>query len=66
MGIDKINVYTDIRMRVLRSIQTKVVSEHIEQYDIVDLDNIMRRETKKVVQEKNTLFKSVGKAKLFD
>ena len=66
LGINKINVYTDIRMRVLSSIQAKVVSEHIEQYDIVDLDNIIRRETKKVVQEKNTLFKSVGKAKLFD
>lgn len=66
LGINKINVYTDIRMRVLSGIRTKVISEHIEQYDIVDLDNIIRKETKNVVQEKNTLFKSVGKAKLFD
>jgi ketose-bisphosphate aldolase len=64
-GINKINVYTDIRMKVLESIREKVMADPIEMYDIPDLMAITRKDTKTVVQEKNILFGSTGKSKLY-
>jgi len=64
LGINKINVYTDIRMAVLKQIQLKAINP-IETYDIPDLDEIMRSATKQLVHEKNTLFNAVGKVHLY-
>ena len=64
-GINEINVYTDIRMKVLESIREKVMADPIEMYDIPDLMAITRKDTKTVVQEKNILFGSTGKSKLY-
>jgi fructose-bisphosphate aldolase class II len=65
LGINKVNVYTDIRMKVLAAIQDKVMAEPIEQYDIPDLLAIFRKESMAVVQEKNAIFGSVGKGKYY-
>jgi fructose-bisphosphate aldolase, class II len=64
LGINKVNVYTDIRMAVLEKMQLKA-AQPIESIDIPDFDQIQRLETKRVVQEKNALFKAVGKAGLY-
>lgn len=65
LGINKVNVYTDIRIKVLAGIHDKVVAEPIEKYDIPDLLAIFRKESMAVVQEKNAIFGSVGKGKYY-
>ena len=65
LGINKINVYTDIRMRVLDAIRKKVMAELIESYDLSDLMNITREQTKQAVQEKNALFGSVRRGNYY-
>lgn len=65
LGINKINVYTDIRLAVLNNIENKVKSSKIESYDIPDILNIIRATTSEVVSQKNELFGSVGKGSLY-
>jgi fructose-bisphosphate aldolase class II len=62
LGINKVNVYTDIRLEILRQIQEKVATTRIEDYDFADLLVIARQVTASVVQAKNKIFKAVGKA----
>ncbi len=64
LGINKVNVYTDIRMAVLKQIQP-LTAQAIEKYDIPHIDAATREATKKAVQEKNALFGAVNKASLY-
>ncbi len=64
LGINKINVYTDIRMAVLKQVQP-LAAQPCEKFDITDIDNLTRKVTKDIVQQKNALFGSVNKAGLY-
>lgn len=61
-GIDKINVYTDIRLKVMQEIHTLLTLKAADKLDIIDLDSMTRIFTQEVVRQKNLLFGSVGKA----
>lgn len=59
-GIDKLNVYTDIRVHVLNEIGKLLKTQPAAELDIVDIDNVIRNKTKEIVQDKNKLFGSTG------
>ena len=64
LGINKINVYSDIRVEVLKEVKP-LMDTPIDSLDISNIDAATRNAAKKIVQTKNHLFGSVGKSNLY-
>lgn len=62
-GIDKVNVYTDIRLSIVNRIKELINSPEYIDFDVIDIDKIIKETTEQVVKNKNHLFGSTGKAK---
>jgi len=61
-GIDKVNVYTDIRLKVMGEIKNYMAAVDLEKADMTNIDEIIKLQTTAIVKDKNQLFGSVGKA----
>ncbi len=64
MGIDKVNVWTDVRLPYLRAMQA-ALAVPAEKVDLLQATATAMAASREVVQQKLRLFNSVGKAKLY-
>lgn len=64
-GIDKLNVYTDIRLEVIKDIDNLLKENEVLELDIIDLHKVVRESTCRVVREKNALFNSINKQNVY-
>lgn len=64
IGIDKVNVWTDVRLPYLRSMQAALAMP-AEKVDLLTATADAQKAAREVVQQKIRLFNSSGKAKLY-
>jgi fructose-bisphosphate aldolase class II len=64
IGIDKVNVWTDMRIPYLQAMKD-ALSVPVESIEVCEVAEAGRLAASRVVQQKNRMFGSVGKAKLY-
>jgi fructose-bisphosphate aldolase class II len=64
IGIDKINIWTDVRIPFLRALK-ETLSSPIEKIEVPDAMSVARAAAGEVIRRKNRLLGSVGKASLY-
>ena len=64
IGIDKVNVWTDVRIRYLRAMQSALAGS-AEAIDLLQATATAQAAARQVIQHKLRLFNSVGKAGLY-
>jgi fructose/tagatose bisphosphate aldolase len=64
IGIDKINIWTDVRIPFLRALK-ETLSGPIEKIEVSDAMSAARAAAGDVIRRKNRLLGSVGKASLY-